>query len=372
MLTPTRIERLVFLFIAIMLLVLSIVLYSRMLQLINSYKLIDNSNEVQLNLERIFSLTKEAESGQRGFILIKDTIFLAPVRNHQKEITRFTSKIRELTQHNQIQQLNVNTLEYLVKYRFNRINFTLQKIDSITAVPNGLNERLTTGRDVMEKLRRHVNLMLAEEKEELIRKNIENKKYVNLTPKSLLFLTLFSLMILFASYYRINQQLKIKKHYADQLKQKNNELKIKNRELEKSNDELQSFNYVASHDLREPLRKIKTFISLIHKEDSTQEKHDKYLSRIDAITSHMQLLLDDLFSYSKVSMEEREMEIVDLNGVLTEVKGNIKEMIEDTHTIIKGSNLPIVKGVRFQLVQLFQNLLHNSIKYQKENTQPVV
>jgi PAS domain S-box-containing protein len=140
----------------------------------------------------------------------------------------------------------------------------------------------------------------------------------------------------------------------------------KNIELEKSNKELESFNYVASHDLQEPLRKIQTFISMIKEWKMEGETADIYINKIYASAERMSQLIQDVLIYSRISTEEQFTE-TDLNCILSHVITDYELFVADKNATIETSPLPVIKAIPRQMHQLFSNLLSNSLKYSSES-----
>ena len=152
-----------------------------------------------------------------------------------------------------------------------------------------------------------------------------------------------------------------------------NNLKIQNQRLSEVNAELNSFNYIASHDLKEPLRKIQMFSDRIiqHENDNLSEKAKAYFDRILHVTNHMQQLIDSLLVFSKVSeSSDFEFSPVDLNTVLANIEDIYSEHIIEKNAVITKSELPIILGLPEQVAQVFNNLINNALKFARHGEQP--
>jgi len=154
----------------------------------------------------------------------------------------------------------------------------------------------------------------------------------------------------------------------------NRQLEQKNDALEKTNNELASFSYVASHDLQEPLRKIRTFGErLLEREaDNLSATGKDYLARMDNASRRMQQLIDDLLAFSRTNTMPRNFDQADLNVLVSEVKENLKLRIDETNATVMVDPLPNARVITFQFQQMLENLILNSLKYRKENTSPVI
>ena len=151
-------------------------------------------------------------------------------------------------------------------------------------------------------------------------------------------------------------------------------LKEQNRILEANNKELQAFNYVASHDLQEPLRKIQTFISRLEdtEADVLTESGKLYLNRIQSASKRMRILIDDLLQFSRTTRAEKTFEKANLNELLENSKLELAELIREKKAVIQNNELPDLRVIPFQIQQLFTNLIGNSIKYSKTDTIPTI
>jgi light-regulated signal transduction histidine kinase (bacteriophytochrome) len=163
----------------------------------------------------------------------------------------------------------------------------------------------------------------------------------------------------------INQDISEKILYQQGL-EKNNE------ELIKYNKELSSFNYVVSHDLQEPLRKIRMFVSRIKDDPNNHlsEKSIGFFEKVQDSSMRMQNLIDDLLAYSRINRSDLKKEQVDLNSILEQVIQDWAHIIEDRRVMLSYDKLPIVNGYIFQLHQLFSNIIGNALKYSKPDIPP--
>ncbi|MFL0353710.1 PAS domain-containing protein [Xanthomarina sp. GH4-25] len=151
-------------------------------------------------------------------------------------------------------------------------------------------------------------------------------------------------------------------------------LRKSNLELLQSNAELESFNRVASHDLQEPLRKIQLFISRIEDMESGRfsNKGKTYFEKVKTGGRRMQSLIQNLLAYSRIDSSKTDFENIDLNHVLEKVTEDLNTNIKDTNAQINTDKLPEIKGIFFQMEQLFSNLISNALKYKNTVEIPVI
>lgn len=145
-------------------------------------------------------------------------------------------------------------------------------------------------------------------------------------------------------------------------------------ELMIMNSQLGEFAHAASHDLKEPLRKIEVFGNRLSEKcgHDLDENGTRYLDRILNASSRMQRLIDALLNFSRSTNVENTFETVDLNEVLEETRVNLEVQIEESDARINAAVLPTIVGDFDQLARLFQNVLSNAIKYVAPDTQPQI
>jgi signal transduction histidine kinase/response regulator of citrate/malate metabolism len=145
-------------------------------------------------------------------------------------------------------------------------------------------------------------------------------------------------------------------------------------ELARSNRELQDFASVASHDLQEPLRKVQSFGNLLvekYSECLNDEGRD-YLARMKSAAARMQVLIGSLLDYSRVTSRAMPFSEVDLNEAAKEALLNLEIRINETGGRVEVDGLPYIRADRSQIVQLFQNLIGNGLKFHKNGDPPHV
>ncbi|WP_162944527.1 ATP-binding protein [Flavisolibacter nicotianae] len=146
-------------------------------------------------------------------------------------------------------------------------------------------------------------------------------------------------------------------------------------ELKRSNESLEEFTRAASHDMKEPIRKVQFFADRLkgRLEGRLSEEEKSMMERMETAASRMKLLVDDLLEYAHVNAQPAaEMEDIDLNKKVKLVLSDLELMVTEKKAKIDVGLLPVVKGHRRQLQQLFHNLLSNAIKYAKPGIEPVV
>jgi PAS domain S-box-containing protein len=146
------------------------------------------------------------------------------------------------------------------------------------------------------------------------------------------------------------------------------------KQLEFQNKELEQFVYAASHDLKEPLRKLQLYNNYIadHPANHLDEKSRDYLNRSVKAAERMKTLIEDLLIYSRSTIHTDNFEKVDLNTIVEDIIHSYKEEFGEEKGMIIAEKLPVVLGVPFQLKQLFINLINNSIKYKHPDRDVVI
>ena len=151
-------------------------------------------------------------------------------------------------------------------------------------------------------------------------------------------------------------------------------VKQRTEELERSNSDLQQFAHVASHDLKEPLRKIMVFSNQLIDSmgDQISPKALANAEKINKSAKRLSGMVDGVLNYSIVNANDDEMQSIDLNEVIKDVLSDLELVIEQKNVDVQVSELPEVIGIPSLVQQLFYNLINNALKFSRENVQPKI
>jgi signal transduction histidine kinase len=161
---------------------------------------------------------------------------------------------------------------------------------------------------------------------------------------------------------------------TEEVKRQGERLRRTADELARSNRELEQFAYVASHDLKEPLRKITIYLQLLERRyrDRLDADARQYLGHAVDAAGYMQTLVNDLLAYARLGSRPRPLERTDCAAVFDQALANLAAAVQETKADVSRTALPAVPGDASQLVQLFQNLLDNALKFRQPGQAPVV
>jgi signal transduction histidine kinase len=160
------------------------------------------------------------------------------------------------------------------------------------------------------------------------------------------------------AYEQLNAQMQERKQVEEALRKKTDELARSNRDLEQ-------FAYVASHDLQEPLRMVTSYVQLLARryKGKLGSDADDFIGFAEAGAIRMWKLIHALLTYSRVGMRVNQLELTDCEAILSQSLNNLKVAIEENGAVVTHDSLPTVMADNSQLVQLFQNLVGNAIKF---------
>lgn len=167
----------------------------------------------------------------------------------------------------------------------------------------------------------------------------------------------------------ISQDIHHQMEFAAELQRKVEESTA---DLKRSNEDLLHFAHVASHDLKEPVRKVKYFNSLLSDQANCilSEKQQRYVAKIDHSARRMQNIIDGILAYSTINSSHQEIADISLNNIMEEIRTDLELVIEEKQAEIHIGQLPHIEGASILIHQLFYNLIQNSLKFSKPDHTP--
>jgi signal transduction histidine kinase len=340
---------------------------------------VNRSQKVLKKLGNVLSSTTEAETGQRGYLLTGQESYLEPYNRAVKTMGEQIDVLQTLTVVDPQQQQQLSLLEPLIAKKFAELRETidLRQKKGFEAA----NQLVSTneGQNLMEQVRIVLQQMESKEYEQLqtwLKAKQEEAQRIQLI---FLFGIVFNLIAFYLVYRAIEQEIRERKQAEASLQQLNEQLEARvqqrtadleeaNTNLLYSNRELEQFAYVASHDLQEPLRAVNSYAQLLGRkyQGNLDAKADKYLGYIMEGATRMQQLINDLLEFSRVGTRAKELKLTACEVVLSQVLENLKVAIAECQAVVTHDPLPTIMGDEIQLMQLFQNLIANAIKFRRE------
>lgn len=334
-------------------------------ELISYSEKVNHTQQVVSNLNRLSSAIFETTYGANSYIFLKDTIYTNKTLAAIGALPEITQKIDSLVADNGAQS---KRLTFLKEHTEKLCDYTERLLRPATlvnpAAVDALYKKKNLEIDSIMKLVGEMNKV----ENQLMHTRVQSRdNYMQQVYRYNWMIMLVAIVFLSSAFILLDRELRRNKFYRIDL-----ENKIEN--LNRSNSELEQFAYVASHDLQEPLRKIRSFSDRLVSKYQGELADDIYqtLGKIDGSAQRMQNLIHDLLSFSRIVRTGAHSEIIDLNTTLAEVKSNLSEMIHEKKALIYSETLPSIEGYDSQLVQLFQNLISNSIKYHRKDIRPVI
>jgi len=342
--------------------------------LIKEGNLVAHTNNVLFQSEQVISIIREAESSQRGFIITHDSCYLKSYLEAAQQVgpqimivDSLLSISPQLIQRQRLRRLNDFAIIHLASLKHS-ISVASESHSSDQHLR--LMTRLERGRSTMDSVRVLLDSFENTEKI-LLTERIQQRKLLSgdtiglLTLISLLAIGLFSL-----AFYSVIQEV-IRRHRYEQQLEKTVEA------LRRSNHDLEQFAFVTSHHLQEPMRKLQTFGDRLAQKYGAELSTDMrfLVERMNDLANHMQVLLDDLLTYSSMNagVSMARFDRIDLSKVFQKVVEIHQKQIEEAGATIQlDPQSWIITGNSAQLELLFTHLLKNSLKFVLKDRSPVI
>ena len=341
---------------------------------------LDNAVQLERDLGLLLSTLLDAETGQRGYLLTEEDAYLEPYRLALDTVAPILKRIGREVREDSIQQLRLQRVNSLTAEKFRELSRTL--VLDATDQQDSLQLLLESdlGKSLMDQIRQTIDQLRREEIDDVARRQAQVDRLATITT-ILRFVGVFGLALVF--FYAYTQLRPLFARNIEVITDRDHEIEERKRieevnialigSLNSKNHELDRFAYIASHDLREPLRTVSNYVEVLgedHAEQLDAQGRD-YLDLIHRTTDRMRVLIDALLQYGRVGQSEQRTP-VDLNAVLREARENLHFAIEQSAATLTVADLPQVPGYPIALRQLFQNLLANALKFHAAGVPPQV
>jgi signal transduction histidine kinase len=354
--------------------VLGILAWRNVQELNEASKQLDAANETSQLVEKLSSELKDIEVSQREYILTGQNAAADVIRKSFEQVKADIERLRGLRNPGKLENSDpwMPLLDGLIAEKEEEIKQTIEL--RAKQGPDAVAWEMLTNRGAraMDDIRTAIRSMRSEEANELRKRKNEQRERISLT------LQLFAVVLLvnvalIAMVYLL--QRRETAHALETQQELERRVALRTEELQRSNEDLQQFAYIASHDLKEPLRMISSYTTLLQRRyvGRLDDDADDFIKFIVDGVRRMNDLIQDILEYSRAgSGKDEHLDKVDVNEIMQNVVANLGVTIEESGAIVNWEQLPTaVPYDPIRLTQVFQNLIGNAIKYRGER-QPEV
>lgn len=345
------------------------------------------TNQVINATNQLHIAVLRAESGQRGYLLTRDDNYLNDYTLTLNKLNELLVDVEKAADASELpdQDENISELLLLSRSKLNELIKTVelsrqgQHEEALRIVNSDVGLNLYDEFD-----RRYAEI---DDSERTVQqKHLKNLKKLRRDSVTTLIITgvttgllIIAILVLLKLNIResVRHQRDLEEYneeLEDKIEERTNELKIYADELSRSNRELEDFAFVASHDLQEPLRKIRAFGNRIEAGygELMDERGKDFLQRMLNAAERMSMLISDLLAFSRVTTRGKNFEHVNLNELVENVRGDLEIAIDEAAAEVNVGELPELMCDKSQMEQLMLNLISNALKFRHENIAPVV
>lgn len=344
--------------------ILSFLFYKRLNSHLKYTRQYNQSYSVILNLKQLEEKMMELQNYSRGFLITGDSSFIPSFLESRDSVHAYLGYVQDVIKDDKDQLTRFQLMRTTIHTQLNMFNRNLSNLDGDEAA---IRLNVQRGKRLMETFRSEIRQLEGAERKKVDELEQTKELFEDYYPNYFNTISIWAGVITLVSFFFINREVRMRKRYQT-------ELEKKLQELNRSNSELRQFAYIASHDLQEPLRKIRTFSDkLVYKHrDQIDTESAAVIKKIEASAQRMQELLQDMLNFTSLVNREDRMVPVDLNEIITDLLKDFLEIIETRHAIISWDTLPVLKCSPGQLTLLFRSLFDNAFKFAKPGESPVI
>lgn len=330
-----------------------------------SLSYLDKAYGVNAKIDKIYSILKDEENQQRGYLITYRPVFLKTFDYTRQNVENEYISLYTTLQDEEEQAENLAALKAEINMKMNVLEMGKNYYLSGKMKSDSLRKLLYKGDLIMDQARKTISSM---KKIEYKRFTILREKTFNKSELSIFIIALtsgLSIILLISILLALRREYNLKTKMEEMLMSSEKSLQVQVRMLNMSNKELEQFAYIASHDLEEPLRKIGSFSERIHikLKDYPDEEVTDSLRRLNNSVTRMKVLISDLLNYSRITRMLDINETVDLDETLNLISEDLGLALAAKKVRLKVHPLTKVKGNNTQIRQLLQNLMSNALKF---------
>jgi signal transduction histidine kinase len=374
--------RTIFIWVALIPISLACLSYWTRVEFKQTVERVSHTETVMVAIDDLVQTVTYAETGQRGYLLTGEDDYLRPFDRAERDAPGKLAALRALLAED---PAHLDQLQKLVRDKLSELRQTValrKQAKADEAMRIVTSNRGLRDMDGILKLSQQMIDSEQARLSERLSASVWSERAVDLSSISFIAATL---VLLFWAWRLIVENAKerdaaersvreLNQNLEARVAQRTQELEETNLNLSRSNADLEQFAYVASHDLQEPLRMVASYVGLIRRQyyGKLDASADEYINYAVDGAKRMQLLIQDLLTYSRASTQGLTLERISGNIVLKESLKNLRAAIEESGAVIESDTLPTLAVDRVKLVQVFQNLIGNAIKFRNPREAPRV
>ncbi len=356
-------------------LLVSISLWSRA-QYKDRLGLVNHTRSVLVAIDKLVLGMTRAETEERGFLITGDPHYLADFQTVRARVPEDIAALRHLVSDNPVQIANLDRLQQLAQARIAELDRAIALRSAAGLEPAVAAVESNRGHALMERVTAASSGM-SSEAERLLGLREKAQHLVDLQVDiTLVAGVLGTLALLLWARAQLIRYAAERDRASAEVIELNRELELRVNErtaqLKRSNNDLQQFAYVASHDLQEPLRMIGSYVGLLERryKGKLDKDADTYIHYAVDGAKRMQLLINDLLTYSRAGTQELNLEPTSTRQVLDDVLLNLQTAIGESQARIEAGRMPELMADRIKLTLVFQNLIANSLRFRDPGRPP--
>lgn len=323
---------------------------------------VQHTNDIVKELHKLLSLLKDVEVGQREFVLSGNEGVVSRVHSLRTEVESGLKRLDEL----RAEKHWIELLRWNIRQKFDEIDATV-KVRRDGGV-EAASQLMMADRGVraMDDIRAGVQRVIADEDVRLDKRSEVERN--NLTATMIVFgaVLLLNVALIWSVFFLIRRESAHVREMNVELEQR---VRQRTQDLQRSNEDLQQFAFIVSHDLKEPMRMISSYSTLLQRRytGKLDADADTYIGYLVEGVKRMNSFVTDLLDYSRAGNDpEQHLELVDTEDAVSEALDNLQLAIVEANAEITRDPLPAVYYDPAPLCQVFQNLIGNAIKYRAE------